>query len=69
MTIFKEFLSDPSGQLSMTRILSAIIVILTMGVWVISSIKTGAITDVPDNIMYINGSALLGKSIQKGFEK
>ena len=67
--MFKEFLSDPTGQFSMMRGLSALIVIASMSVWIMASIKASGMVDIPENIMYLNASTLLGKSIQKGFEK
>ena len=53
----------------MMRGLSALIVIVSMGVWLMASIKASGMVDIPENIMYLNASTLLGKSIQKGFEK
>jgi len=67
--MFKEFLSDPTGQYSMMRGLTALIVIVSMGIWAMASFKTGSVVDIPQNVMYLNASTLLGKSIQKGFEK
>lgn len=69
MTNMKDFFLDPSGQLSMMRVLSALVVVMTIVIWSVTVFNAGAMSDIPENIMYLNASALFGKAIQKGFEK
>lgn len=63
-----EFLEDNSGGFSATRLAFLLWVIGLLVMWMMSSAKTGTLTDIPDTITLL-GILMGGKAVQRFGER
>jgi hypothetical protein len=66
---FSSFFHDPSGDLSMTRLILFIVISGVMIVWIKTAILTGTIPDIPSGVLFLVGGVLGTKLTQNIQEK
>lgn len=64
-----EFLQEDSGDFSASRLAFLLWIVGVLVVWLITSVKSGSLNEIPDSVATVMGILMTGKVVQKFGEK
>jgi hypothetical protein len=68
-SILVSFFQGASGKSSWMRLMSGYVVFSVMTAWLVISIRTGELVNLPETMVWIVGIAIAGKVVQRPMEK